>query len=516
MRPYLYLALFLLFLLLPFAMRRAIVGRPVRLSGNARTLVIVTPHNQDIRREFAHAFNRWHQRRFGESVIVDYRTPGSSNDIRRLLESMYDAYRDRRTASLPQDMPVDLHVVFGGGDYEFNELKKRQVLQPVAFDRDFLDAVYPEHQLAGVNLLDTTRDVQGRLTPAWFGVCLSAFGIVYNPDLYQKLDLPDPRSWHDLTHPKLSGLVSLADPTHSGSAAVAYAMVLQRSMADAEAVFLRQHPELKTTPAAGLWANPAYHDAVAVGWKHGMSELLLIAANARYFSNSASQVPHDVGDGQAAAGMAIDFYGRVYQEHVGNHRCRVVLPRAATAITPDTVAILHGVKGHELVLARRFIEFCLSPEGQLLWILRPGEPHGPLERSLRRPPVRRDLYVNRRGWADDIDPFEEAGGFNQRKEFSALFTDTRPIWTAAWIDARDDLNEAYSAVLAVPDPVRRRSLIAKLADLPVTMADVENRRAQRTRMQKLNAVAEWAITDQIHWTICFQQHYRRVRDLARP
>ena len=45
-----------------------------------------------------------------------------------------------------------------------------------------------------------------------------------------------------------------------------------------------------------------------------MGELLLIAANGRYFTDSAPQVPNDVGNGDAAAGIAIDFYGRVYQE----------------------------------------------------------------------------------------------------------------------------------------------------------------------------------------------------------
>src|SRR3712207_7091466 len=36
---------------------------------------------------------------------------------------------------------------------------------------------------------------------------------------------------------------------------------------------------------------------------------------------------HDVGNGEAAAGMANDFYGRGYEEIVGADRCTYVAPR---------------------------------------------------------------------------------------------------------------------------------------------------------------------------------------------
>ena len=53
-----------------------------------------------------------------------------------------------------------------------------------------------------------------------------------------------------------------------------------------------------------------YQIAISDGWHRGMSELLKIAANARYFTDSSSIVPNDVSRGEAAAGMAIDFYAR--------------------------------------------------------------------------------------------------------------------------------------------------------------------------------------------------------------
>src|SRR6476646_1560984 len=152
-----------------------------------------------------------------------------------------------------------------------------------------------------------------------------------------------------------------------------------------------------------------------------MSELLKIAANARYFTDSSSIVPNDVSRGEAAAGMAIDFYARITEETVGASRARFFAPIGATAITPDPVGILHGTKGRRLELATHFVEFLLSIEGQRLWELKAGLPGGPVERALRRPPIRQDVYADRTGWADDFNPFQIAKGFNQRADWMVLF-----------------------------------------------------------------------------------------------
>ena len=147
------------------------------------------------------------------------------------------------------------------------------------------------------------------------------------------MHLSPPRTWSDLTDPRLFAGLSLADPTHSGSAGVAYMMVIQRAMADAETEFLGRPGNAGKT-AAQLKSDPQYQAALDAGWKRGMRQLVLIAANARYFSDSSAEPPIDVAGGDAAAGMAIDFYGRVTQETVGPDRETFVAPRAATAITP--------------------------------------------------------------------------------------------------------------------------------------------------------------------------------------
>ena len=507
--------------------------------------MVITPHNRDITREFGHAFDLWHRQKYGRAVVLDVRTLGGTTDIKRQLEAMYRPYRKPDGSLLPEsEVPADADVVWGGGDFFFYKELNRDLglLRPLPLPAALLRDVFPEPTLAGVRLYDQPElpawrfwgvrlipltELRDRLhlfplPPRWVGVCLSSFGIVYNADLYDRLGLPEPTTWSDLTDPRLSGLVALADPTHSGSVSVAYTMVLQRRMAEAEEAYrLTLKGPYGKPPAAGKLnkKDPKYRAAIAEGWHQGMGELLLMAANARYFTDSASQVPADVGDGQAAAGVAIDFYGRVYQESVGPRRCRFVAPVAATAITPDPVGILYGVKGGRLELATHFVEFLLSRQGQELWIKKVGTPGGPVWRALRRPPVMAGLYqpgVDRSDWTDDVDPFTEAGGFNQRGEWMGLLTELRVVWAAAWIDARDALNDCHRAILNVEDASRRASLLAQLADVPVRMEDLEHQSAERAALsERRGDLDEWKARQRMDWAARFREHYRRVEALAR-
>jgi hypothetical protein len=131
---------------------------------------------------------------------------------------------------------------------------------------------------------------------------------------------------------------------------------------------------------------------------------------------------------------------------------------------------------------------------------------------LRRPPARRDLYADRAGWTDDVNPFDEAGGFNQRAEWMTLFGDTRAVWAAAWIDAREALQSAYARVRRVRDPARRAALVAELADIPVEMADVASYRSARKELEssKPAGVEEWKARQRMAWAQRFRDHYEHV------
>src|SRR5215468_4933446 len=150
MRRAILLILFVVVLGLPYVLHVALgqggAGSSEKGTSTAR-LVIVTPHNQDIRREFERAFNDWHAAKYGERVELDYRVPGGTVDIKRLLENTYGGYRDKQ-GRLPDDVPADIDVAWGGGDYFFNSaLKKLGLLQPMRFDLAFLNEAFPQDQL---------------------------------------------------------------------------------------------------------------------------------------------------------------------------------------------------------------------------------------------------------------------------------------------------------------------------------------------------------------------------------
>ena len=87
-------------------------------------------------------------------------------------------------------------------------------------------------------------------------------------------------------------------------------------------------------------------EALEAGWAAGLDLIQRISANSRYFADSASKVPHDVAQGNAVAGMSIDFYGRTFSEAVkredGSSRVQFVSPVGGTSVSADPVAILKG------------------------------------------------------------------------------------------------------------------------------------------------------------------------------
>lgn len=517
MKRYIPFILFFIVLVLPFVVQRFVRPAPAsaRAEGTVR-LTIMTSHNQDIRNEFAAAFDRWHREQHGQAAEIVFLAPGGGGEVRRYLESVYAGRI--KDGKVDDSFRADVDLVWGGGDFFFDvEIKK--FLQPTSLPQAVLDEAFAVKSLAGVRLYDFGTNKDGTPTaPKWIGICLSSFGIVYNPDVYSVLKIPAPATWTDLARPELAGWIAMANPASSSSAAVSYSMVLQRAMADEEAALLATRPELKAKSTAERMKDPEYKAAIARGWRTGNSTLLLIAANARYFTDSGTQPPNDVANGEAAAGMAIDFYGRVYEETAGKHRLRFFEPPAATALNPDPIGIALGVKGEQYVLANRFIEFLLTKEAQAIWIQKPGSPGGPKTRSLRRPPVRSDMYTDTSLWTDpELNPFTTAGDFNRRSEWDTLFTDTRQMWAAAWIDSREQLKSAYNAILAVPDPARRQQLLAEFSDFPMSMADVEKVQAERRKTSD-RELGEWRARKRVELAKLFREHFRNVRAsaLAQP
>jgi ABC-type Fe3+ transport system substrate-binding protein len=392
-------------------------------------LVIITPHNETIRSEFGEAFARHWKEKTGRSLNIDWRIPGGTSDIRRVLDSSFKAADDLGSAG------VGIDLFFGGGepDFKLQSEKGRFVALDVFSARPewFHEDVIPA-RFTGESYYDEHRK--------WVGTCLSQMGICYNVNSVERLGVPVPKRWADLGDPAYAGYLALADPTKSSSVGRAFEMMIQEQM---QAV-IREKGD-----------SPESREE---GWRNALNLLQRLAANARYFTDSASKVPHDVAQGSAAAGTCIDFYGRTYEEKLrkpdGSSRLRWAAPAGGTSISVDPIAVFRGAPRNDI--AQEFVTFCLSREGQLLWNVKAGLPGGPSETSPRRLPVRRDLYTpeNLAGFADpDALPYERSGGFEYQRELTGTaFSALAQLFRAMCIDPHDEMKHAWREMVRGTGP----------------------------------------------------------------
>jgi hypothetical protein len=94
-----------------------------RVPADANRVIIYTPHNEQIRSEFGRGFADWHQRTYGKPAKVVWNTPGGTSEIRRVLEANAEA-------SLREGRPIggNADLLFGGGSYEYGQLKREVVV----------------------------------------------------------------------------------------------------------------------------------------------------------------------------------------------------------------------------------------------------------------------------------------------------------------------------------------------------------------------------------------------------
>jgi len=391
----------------------------------APQLTIITPHNERIRYEFAQAFERWHAINYGTPVRVAWLVPGGTSTIQRMLESQFDAAR-----AAGRDPGGLADLLFGGGSWVHQWLSRPMedggpsITVAVDFDDAWLLERYGATDIGGVPLHDPRKH--------WFGAALSTFGIVYNRDAFADLGRAPPRGWQDLCDPGLAGRVALADPAASGSINTAFETILRRH-----------------------------------GWREGWRVLRRAGANARSLSGSAVRAPLDVASGDAAAGICIDFYARYEAQALAHNgygeRLGYVDPPGETTIDPDPLSMLRGAP--QPLLARRFIEFCLSEPGQALWQFRAGELGGlgPIRFQLRRLPIARSMYERHLDrFVDPVDPWTLAG---EPMEPQPLLRSFVPLLFGAMvIDNRDLISDAWRAITARTDEDPQRAEMLRLFD----------------------------------------------------
>lgn len=317
----------------------------------------------------------------------------------------------------------------------------------------------------------------------WIGTALSSFGIVFNREMMEEAGFKDdPTTFADLTNPRLQGLVALADPRQSGSLTTAIDMILSAQVWRAGAAggwgdLLTQRGAVEKAIAAGHGAE------VDEAWRKSWRILREICANARYYASSSTKPPIDVSQGEAAAGLAIDFYGKSQAQAIlrpgqdpADGRVGYVDPLGESNYDADPVTILHG--GPSFPLAQAFVRFCLSKEAQALWQFpanRPGlkkpnpkneagAPMGPAQHELRRLPIRRDLYEAPyyEHFIDQVRPFDRAP-----KAKPVGWRDAIAIMMPAFsVDVLDEQHAAWAALnRARRDDAFPRPALARMESL---------------------------------------------------
>ena len=410
---------------LPFLFR----PESAEVPAGAATLVIISPHHEQIRTEFSNGFNRWHQEHYGQPAVIDWRQPGGTSEIRRQLTAEYSAAvstgRIAPDGACP-DGTMSYDLLFGGGTYEHSQMKRGVTVRlgdedvnvpisaPAGFTQDELDEWFGENSIGSELVYDDEQ--------YWLGVALSSFGIVFNTDALGTIGVERPTTWEDLTDPAYDGWLAMADPRASGSVATAFQKILD-----------------------------------GYGWERGWRTLRGLSANARYFSGSSRRPPLDVSAGEAAAGVAIDFYGRSQSDSIlapgqapEDSRVQYVDPAGAVFFDPDPITLMRGAPNPEL--ARRFIRYALSPEGQSLWQFShtddTGDGLGPEESSLRRLPARRamyDDYLPR--FVDQVNPYDIVRPLPDRGWRSMI----GPMMGAFGIDNHEEIRHAWRAIQRVKE-----------------------------------------------------------------
>lgn len=501
-----------------------------------QALVIVTPHNESIRYEFGRAFAAYHEKKTGKSVLVDFRTPGGTSEIARYIDGGYvasfqnhwtntlgkpwssgvqRAFIDStikldgppetdtpeqavRRAFLASELGCKIDLFFGGGSFDFQQAASKGYLVPT----DIVPA-HPEIFGSDEGKIPETLSGEPFFDPEdrWIGCVISSFGIVYNTDVLARLQIAEPpQRWSDLANPKYAGEIALANPMQSGSINKAFEMLVQQEIADEMIVH---------------GAAEKNQEVIALGWLRALRLLQRIGANARYFTDSSTKPALDVGSGDCAAGMTIDFYGRFQAEALnhGNVRyLRYVNAEGGTSVGVDPIALLRGAPHPEL--AREFMAFVLSEEGQKLWNWKVGAPGGPQRYALRRLPVFPSLYADEfKSLRSDpeVRPYELAKEFKYRPGWTAgTFGAQAFIIRAMCIDSHNELKAAWRALVDAGFPPKAMEKFSSLDHVNYAAASGKIKATTSSKAPKIDQVRlAKALADQ------FRANYLEAEKLAR-
>ncbi|MBI4641348.1 MAG: extracellular solute-binding protein [Candidatus Tectomicrobia bacterium] len=416
----------------------------------AKKLVLVSPHQESIQREFADAFKEWYKKKTGETVEFEWLDQGGTSSIMRFIRSEF--------SKNPNGINID--IFWGGGHEPYMALDQEKRLEVYKLPDAILSKVPKD--FFGIPVYDPKY--------TWYGTALSGFGIIYNKVVLKAEKKPEPQTWEDLTKPELKGWVGSADPRQSGSVHMSYAAMIE-----------------------------------AYGWEKAWSIITKLGANVKNFTQSAGDTPRDVVAGEVGAGLAIDFYAWPRVEEFGADKVGYVLPKGLTVVNPDSMGILKGAPN--LDVAKEFVNFVMSENGQKLWMLPKGAEGGPQKFTLGRLSVLPSLYktLGKKSIVP-LNPFEmgSLGKYDSDRQ-GKLWSLVNDLVGALLIDTHQDLVKAWEAVIAGG---MKPAAVAEMTKMPVTLEEAMTLSAKwkddAFRNQKIN-----------EWVKFAQEKYKKAAELGK-
>ena len=404
----------------------------------ASKLILVSPHQESITREFTAAFQAWYQQKTAEAVELEWLDQGGTSSIVRFIRSEF--------ANKPQG--IDIDIFWGGGHEPYVALDEQGLLESYTLPEAILAKVPKD--FFGIPMYGANH--------TWYGTALSGFGMMYNKVVLALEQKPAPQTWEDLAQPVLKGWISSADPRQSGSVHMSYAVILE-----------------------------------SYGWEQGWSIITRLGANVKNFVQSSGQTPREVVAGDVAVGLAIDFYAWPSVAEFGVEKIGFVLPKGLTVVNPDSIGILKGAP--HLDVAQDFVQFVMSEVGQKLWMLPKGAAEGPQNFTLGRLSVLPTLYDTLAGQSIvPLNPFEmgSLGRYDTERQ-GKLWSLVNDLVGAMIIDTHSELVKAWEAVIAGG---MQPAAVAELTRMPITLEEAltfaDKWRDNVFRNEQINAWVKFA------------------------
>ena len=168
---------------------------------------------------------------------------------------------------------------------------------------------------------DAYRDANGY----WYGIYKGILGFMVNRDELDRLGLPVPQDWADLTDPMYEGLVWLSNYNTAGTAKLVINTMIQK-----------------------------------YGHDEGIQYLVDLDKNVQVYTKSGSGPSKNVGTGECVVGIGFLHDGITQIVDNGYGNIELVIPSSGTSYEIGATAIFKGAKHPNA--AKLWIEFALSPE----------------------------------------------------------------------------------------------------------------------------------------------------------